>query len=103
VTESRFGLAAFALPRVPGQNSGFTDRDDMPQLGHDCVKTFGSPSTLGAPHARFDAIEETRMFRPTSELRNGRGARTPVKSNNPLMPLSFTLALRLKVRSEAYP
>ena len=40
--------------------------------------------------------------KPTSELRNGSGARTPVKSDNSLMPLSFTRTLRLKVRSEAY-
>jgi hypothetical protein len=47
--------------------------------------------------------EETRTFRPTSELRNDSGARTPVKSNNTLMPPSLMRTLRLKVRSEAYP
>jgi putative transposase len=42
------------------------------------------------------------MFRPTRELRSGSGARTPVKSDNALMPLSLMRTLRLKVRSEAY-
>lgn len=38
----------------------------------------------------------------TSELRNTSGAKTPVKSDNTLMRLSFTRTLRFKVRAEAY-
>src|ERR1700692_3106846 len=57
---------------------------------------------IGAKSARRCRKEETRTFRPTRELRNGSGARTRVTSDNPLMPLSFTRTLRLKVRSEAY-